>query len=210
VGASRQSFDALAYFPANMPGKDVVPATFNGFSAATHTTSQITLGDPVTSSLTSIFDIPDPPATTGKEFRDLSIVLDTTLVIPDDYPDLASALNFLANKTIIPGVEVTIAFPYTSSITSLVLLNHPQAAQITIEGITPHTFSPEETRIFSYSPGAVLMEVFLSAVDLGSFNMVDIVLIDDHLPISTTMRPNRCFDRPVLSASNNRGELALP
>ena len=178
VGAVQQSFDALAFFPASMPGRDIVPATYNGFSAAVHTASQITLGDPVTSSLTSLFGIPDPPATSGTDFSDLSIVTDTVLNIPGDCADLAAAFHFLSNKTITPGVDVTIALPYASSITSLLLLNHPQAAQITIQGITPYTFVPANTAIFSSSPGTVLMDVFLSPDDQGAFNVGDTILID--------------------------------
>jgi hypothetical protein len=182
VGASPQLFDALAFFPANMPGKDTVPATYNGFSAAVHTLSQITLSDPVTSSLTSLFGLPDPPATTGTDFSDLSIVTNTNLAIPSDYADLAAALHFLSNKTIMPGVGVNINLPYASSITTLLLLNHPQAAQITIQGIPPYTFSPANTAVFSSSPGAVLMDVFLSAEDRGNFNVGDILLIDGTTP----------------------------
>jgi hypothetical protein len=182
VGAVRQSFDALAYFPATMPGRDVVPPTYNGFSAAVHTTSQITLGDPLTSSLTSLFDLPDPPATSGKEFSDLSLATDTTLNIPGDVADLAAAFRFLSNKTITPGVGVTINLPSSSAITSLLLLNHPQAAQITLQGLPPHTFVPANTAIFSSSPGTVLMDVFLSIEDRGAFNIGDIILIDGTTP----------------------------
>jgi len=182
VGAERQNFDALAFFPADMPGKDIVPPTYNGFSAAVHTFSQISLADPLTSSLTSLFGFPDPPATGGKAFSDLSIVNDTTLNIPGDVADLNAALAFLSNKTITPGVEVTIAFPYASAVTSLVLLNHPQAAQITLQGVTPHTFVPASTAIFSSSPGTVLMDVFLSPDDQGAFNVGDIILIDQTTP----------------------------
>ena len=197
VGAVRQSFDALAFFPATMPGKDIVPATYNGFSAAVHTLSQITLGDPVTSSLTSLFGIPDPPATTGKEFSDLSLVTDTTLNIPGDAADLNAALTFLSNKTITPGVEVTIALPYNSSITTSLLLNHPQASQITIQGATPYTFSPASTSVFSSSPGAVLMDVQLSPEDRGAFNVGDIILID--ATTSTFRRWNGAW--PVVSTT---------
>jgi hypothetical protein len=182
IGASRQSFGALAYFPATMPGKDVVPATYNGFSAAVHTTSQITLGNPATSSLTSLFDIPDPPTTTGKEFSDLAIVNDVSLVIPDDYADLAAALRFLSNKSIMPEVQVTINLPADSAITTSLSLNHPQASQITIQGITPYTFVPSGTVLFSSSPGAVLMDVDLSIEDRGAFDIGDIILIDQTTP----------------------------
>jgi hypothetical protein len=182
VGAVRQSFGALAYFPATMPGKDIVPATFNGFTAAVHTLSQITLGDPVTSSLTSLFGYPDPPTTSGKEFSDLSIVNDLTLNVPTDAADLSTAFLFLSNKTIMPGVKVYINLPYQSAITSYLNFNHPQASQITIQGITPYTFSPAASSIFSVSPGAVLMDVQVSPEDRGSFNVGDIVLIDSTTP----------------------------
>ena len=197
IGASRQSFDSLVYFPAVMAGSDIVPPTYNGFSASVCTVSQIALGDPLTSSLTAIFQVPDPPTTTGKEFSDLSIVNDLTLRVPGDCADLNAALRFLSNKTIMPDVGVTIQLPYQSAITNLLLLNHPQAAQITIQGIDPYHFSPAMTHIFSSSPGAVLMDITTSLEDRGAFNVGDIILIDSTTP--TFRRWNGAW--PVVSTT---------
>ena len=180
VGATRESFGAIAFFPVNMVGIDTVPPTYNGFSGSVHSPYQIPLGDPVTSSLSSLFLIPDPPVTSGKEFSDLSISTTTSFNIPGDFNSLAAAFTFLSNKFITPSVTVNLNLVGPSAITNLLVLNHPQSSRIVVQGLPLTVLVPVSTQVFSIVPGAVLMDVFIDTADFSAanFQVGDLIVID--------------------------------
>ena len=185
-GAIGQTFGPIAFFPANMVGQDIVPASWNGFSASVHTVSQITLGTGVNNvgtslpigTLTSLFTIPDPPIVGPTTFAALAIVANTTFDIPSDFPSLLAAWNYLKGVTIMPGNTVTLTLTEDDSISSLFVIDHPQLSQIVIQGAPTYTFVPLDTNTFSQVPGQVLMDIYLESYDFALINVGDTILVD--------------------------------
>jgi len=175
-GSVPPRFPPLVYFPARMAGADVVPATYNGFCASVNYYSQLSLADS-TASLTALFDEPDPPDTTPHELNELVIKVDTAWHIPDDFPSLAAANAYLADKQILPDVTVTLILD-GDAVTGLLNFDHPQGSQIVIQGQPPITFEPESTWVFQVIPGAVLVDVLMIPGQLAEHPVGSYITID--------------------------------
>jgi hypothetical protein len=198
IGAFRQSFPTLVFFPATMLGTDIVPAAYNGFSASVHSPNQITLTNPSDSALTSIFLVPNP-VINADTFEALTITATTVFNIPTDFPSLSAAFAYLANQQIMPGVTVYLQETGDDSISSLLLIDHPQSDQIVIQGPTPYLFTPLNASFSSTIPGAVNLTLLLDNYDFSQMTVGDYVIIDQAIP---------SFQRwtgiwPIVSASNN-------
>jgi len=176
-GSVAQRFPALVYFPARMAGADVVPAGWNGLCGSVNYYSQLSTAD-TTASLTALFAQPDPPPSTAHPLAELVITVDTTWAIPADFPSLAAANAYLADKQILPDVTVTLTLD-GDAVTGLLNFEHPQASQIIIQGQPPVTFEPESTSIFQAIPGAVLVDITMIPSQLAQFPVGSYITIDN-------------------------------
>jgi hypothetical protein len=176
-GAVAQHFPALVYFPATMAGADIVPATYNGLCGSVNTYSQLSVADS-TATLTALFATPDPTDTSAHQLNELVITMDTTWNIPEDFPSLAAANAYLGDKQILPDVTVTLTLD-GDAITGLLNFEHPQAAQIVIQGQPPIEFEPESTSIFQNIPGAILIDLTMVPSQLAQFPIGSFITIDN-------------------------------
>jgi hypothetical protein len=78
----------------------------------------------------------------------------------------------------LPDVIVTLILE-GDAVTGLLNFDHPQAAQIIIQGLPPVTFEPESTSVFQIVPGAVLVDLTMIPSQLAQFPIGSHITIDN-------------------------------